>query len=297
MMRQASGILCFMDRAMPELDFATRTYVMPQAAGPDWSGTSEVWTSLDAPLSDDQAPQVLLICEHASNAVAPPWADFDNDPAQMAAHVASDPGALGLARALGPLLGQMTGAAELVHAPLSRLVYDLNRSPDRMDAMPAQSEAFQITQNQGLDTGQRMARMQALYLPFHNHVRARIARALLLGTRPCIVTIHSFTSTWHGQPRDVEFGIIHDDAPELALAIAAGAAPTGLVTRLNEPYSAADHVTHTLRLHALPYFLPNAMLELRNDLIATPEQQAEIAARLAPVIAGAIASVMERPCP
>lgn len=297
MMRQASGILCFMDRVMAELDFATRTYAIPPAAGPDWSGTSEVWTSPDAPVSTDPAPRVLLICEHASNAVAPPWADFDNDPAQMAAHVASDPGALGLARALGPLLGQMTGAAELVHAPLSRLIYDLNRSPDRMDAMPAQSEAFQITQNQGLDTGQRMTRMQALYLPFHNHVRARIARALLLGTRPCIVTIHSFTPTWHGQPRDVEFGIIHDDAPELALAIAAAAAPAGLVTRLNEPYSAADHVTHTLRLHALPYFLPNAMLELRNDLIATPEQQAEIAARLAPVIAGAIASVMERPCP
>ncbi|MGY6705115.1 N-formylglutamate amidohydrolase [Roseinatronobacter sp.] len=280
---------------MPHADPATLTAAPPVTG--DWSGTCEAWDSTGAACADGPPPQVLLICEHASNAAAPPWADFDNDPAQMTAHVASDPGALGLARALGLLLGQMTGATELVHAPLSRLIYDLNRSPDRMDAMPAQSEAFHITQNQGLDTCQRMARMQALYLPFHNHVRARIARALLLGVRPCLVTIHSFTPIWHGRPRDVEFGIIHDDAPEFARAILEHSASTGLTTRLNEPYSAADHVTHTLRLHALPYFLPNAMLELRNDLIASPAQQTDIADRLAPAILRAMQSLKDRPCP
>ncbi|MGP9789011.1 N-formylglutamate amidohydrolase [Roseinatronobacter sp. NSM] len=275
---------------------APLTTTAPPVTG-DWAGSCEAWNSTGSVPADSAAPQVLLICEHASNAAAPPWAHFDDSPEQMAAHVASDPGALGLARALGQLLGQSMGAAELVHAPLSRLIYDLNRSPDRMDAMPAQSEAFHIPQNQGLDAGQRMARMDALYLPFHNHVRARIARALVLGARPCIVTIHSFTPIWHGQPREVEFGIIHDDAPEFAHAILAHSTSTGLATRLNEPYSAADHVTHTLRLHALPYFLPNAMLELRNDLIASPAQQTDIATRLAPVIARAIASLKDRPCP
>ncbi|MBR3371105.1 MAG: N-formylglutamate amidohydrolase [Rhodobacteraceae bacterium] len=281
---------------MSHTDPATLTAAPPPLTG-DWPGLSEAWDSSGAACADELVPKVLLICEHASNAAAPPWAHFDDSPEQMAAHVASDPGALGLARALGPLLGQSTGAAELVHAPLSRLIYDLNRSPDRMDAMPATSEAFRIPQNQGLDAGQRMARMEALYLPFHNHVRARIARALVQGARPCIVTIHSFTPVWHGQPRAVEFGIIHDDAPEFARAILAHSDGTGLTTRLNEPYSAADHVTHTLRLHALPYFLPNAMLELRNDLIATTAQQTDIAARLAPVILRAMDTLKDRPCP
>jgi len=262
-----------------------------------WSGLCDAWGATGAADPDTLTPKVLLICEHASNATAPPWTHFDEDPAQMAAHVASDPGALGLARALGHILGQSTGAAELVHAPLSRLIYDLNRSPDRADAMPPVSESFHIRQNQGLDLDQRMTRMEALYLPFHNHVRARIARALMHGTRPCIVTIHSFSPTWHGLPRDVEFGIIHDDAPEFAQAILAHSAGTGLTTRLNEPYSANDHVTHTLRLHALPYFLPNAMLELRNDLIASPAQQADIAARLAPAILRAMQTLKDGPCP
>jgi len=91
--------------------------------------------------------------------------------------------------------------------------------------------------------------------------------------------------------------VIHDDLPALALAIVEQARDLGLVTQLNAPYSAADHVTHTLRLHALPYRLENAMLELRNDLIATPAAQQAMAARLAPVLSRAIAQVAEVPCP
>ncbi|MCU0909000.1 MAG: hypothetical protein MUF73_16530 [Rhodobacteraceae bacterium] len=60
---------------------------------------------------------------------------------------------------------------------------------------------------------------------------------------------------------------------------------------LNDPYSAADGVTHTLRLHATPYRLPHVMLELRNDLIATPDTQAEMAHRLAPVLTASLAQL------
>jgi predicted N-formylglutamate amidohydrolase len=56
--------------------------------------------------------------------------------------------------------------------------------------------------------------------------------------------------------RAVEFGVIHDADAALALADCRGRGRSGLVTRLNEPYSAADHVTHTLRLHATPYGCP-----------------------------------------
>ena len=109
--------------------------------------------------------------------------------------------------------------------------------------------------------------------------------------------MHSFAPLWHGVPRPLEFGVIHDALPALAEAIVASAAENGFVCALNAPYSAADHVTHTLRLHALPYGLDNAMLELRNDLIASPQAQQNMAARLAPVLRAAIAQVAEVPCP
>ncbi len=284
---------------MPQPDTLSPVpHTVPTPVPEGWSGTVTAWDERGQVCgTEEYVPAVVLICEHASNAIAAPWQALAQDDAALRAHAGFDPGALGLAHALGPLLARGTGPVELIHAPLSRLVYDLNRSPDRLDAVPERTEAFAVSANAGLTPDDRLDRMRQIYLPFHALVRARIARALTLGHRPCIVTVHSFTPAWLGVPRTVEFGVIHDDLPDLALAIHKGAADTGLTSRLNEPYSAADHVTHTLRLHALPYALPNAMLELRNDLIAMPAQQDGIAARLAPVLIRAMAEVTEASCP
>ncbi|MGL6211410.1 MAG: N-formylglutamate amidohydrolase, partial [Paracoccaceae bacterium] len=127
-------------------------------------------------------------------------------------------------------------------------------------------------------------RTDAVYLPFHGALHALIAGRIAGGLRPVIVTVHSFTPVYFGQPRAVEFGVIHDADPSLAHAIVAASAGTGLKTQLNAPYSAADDVTHVLRLHATPYGLLNAMLEVRNDLIADIAAQEAMAERLAPVI-------------
>ena len=43
-------------------------------------------------------------------------------------------------------------------------------------------------------------------------------------------------------------------------------------------------MTHTLRMLATPYGLPNAMLEIRNDLIATAKAEDAMAETLAPVL-------------
>jgi len=100
-----------------------------------------------------------------------------------------------------------------------------------------------------------------------------------------VVTIHSFTPIFHGRPRAVEFGVIHDADAALAVAINDAARKlTRLNAQLNAPYSAVDDVTHTLRVHATPYGLPNAMLEIRNDLIADSASAARMAETLAPVI-------------
>lgn len=272
--------------------------IATQAHQGEWSGGCTVWDHDGREGGGHGAPGVILVCEHASNALAGPWQDAAA--VLLASHAASDIGALGLARALGPRLAQAFGGAELVAAPLSRLIYDLNRSPDRPDACPAQSEIHPVPMNRAVDAAERLLRTERLYLPFHNLVRARLARALALGEKPAVLTIHSFTPVWHGQPRSVEFGVIHDATDGLAREIVAAAEVMnlGLLTELNAPYSAADHVTHSLRLHALPYGLDNAMLEIRNDLIDRPDTQEAIAARLAPVLARAIAACRKGvPCP
>lgn len=226
----------------------------------------------------------LIVCEHASAAIPAEWGTLGLAAAARRAHIAWDPGALGLARGLAARLG-----AGLVHAPVSRLVYDCNRPPDAAGAMAARSEDYDVPGNAGLSAAMRQRRVEAVYLPFHDGLRAEIARRMIEGPAPVIVTVHSFTPTWFGRQRAVEFGVIHDDDPRLARAVLAEAAGTGLKTELNAPYAAADGVTHTLRLQALPFSLGNVMLEIRNDLIATPAAEAAMADLLAPVLARAIA--------
>lgn len=228
--------------------------------------------------------RIVLVCEHASNVFSAPWGDLGLSSAQQRAHIAWDPGALGLARALASRLDSV-----LVHAPVSRLIYDCNRAPDMPGAMPARSEIHDIPGNVCLSPTEREARTAAIYAPFHAGLHGVIAERIALGLHPVIVTIHSFTPIFFGQTRAVEFGVIHDANPALALSILnAAQSMTSLRTELNAPYSAIDGVTHTLRLQATPYGLPNAMLEIRNDLIATPAAEIAMADTLAPVLARAL---------
>lgn len=223
--------------------------------------------------------RVVLVCEHASNAFPARWGDLGLTAEQKRDHIAWDPGALGLARGLSRLLD-----AVLVHAPVSRLIYDCNRAPDMAGAMPARSEVHDIPGNSAISARMRAERTAAVYAPFHAGLHGVLTQRIALGLAPVVITIHSFTPVYHGKKRAVEFGVIHDADPTLAVAIVAAAAGCGLRTELNAPYSAADDVTHTLRLQATPYGLPNAMLEIRNDLIATPDAEQAMADRLAPVL-------------
>jgi predicted N-formylglutamate amidohydrolase len=236
---------------------------------------------------DGAPPRVVVICEHASNALPIARADLGGDLGisadTRASHAAYDIGALGLARGLAQRLGGV-----LVHAPLSRLVYDLNRAPDHPNAMPPRSEVHDVPGNRALTPADRLARVAAVYRPFHATLADVIAGIMAQGVRPALIAVHSFTPVFHGQPRAVEFGVIHDDDTALTLAVMDAAQGCGLITRLNEPYSAAGDVTHTIRLHAVPCRLPNTMLEVRNDLIADEAAQAAMADRLAPVLTRAL---------
>ena len=232
-----------------------------------------------------QSP-VLVVCEHASNAFPEAFGTLGLGAAEQRAHIAWDPGAVGLARALARRLD-----ATLVAAHVSRLVYDLNRPPNAPSACAETSEVYAIPGNRGLGLAERLARTEAVYLPFHTALHDTVARRLATGRETVIVTIHSFTPVWFGRPRAVEIGVIHDAGAGFATALhAALAAGSGRACGLNEPYSAADGVTHTLKLHALPYGLDHAMIEVRNDLIATVEAEEAMAATLAAALAAALAS-------
>ncbi|MCV2867909.1 N-formylglutamate amidohydrolase [Defluviimonas sp. WL0002] len=232
----------------------------------------------------------LIVCEHASNHFPSAFGTLGLSKSARVAHIAWDPGALALARALSGALD-----APLVSAGISRLIYDLNRPPHAPGAMAAKSELFDVPGNAEISGNERARRTEQIYLPFHAALHDAIAHRLAAGRPPVIVTVHSFTPVYFGKRRDVELGIIHDADPEFAEAVLAEAeGRTGLICRLNDPYSAADGVTHTLRLQATPYGLAHVMLEIRNDLLGDGAAVAEMAARLAPVLRAALSRMVAK---
>lgn len=227
---------------------------------------------------------IVLICEHAGRLIPRSLGTLGLDPKALESHVAWDPGAEPVARAMAKRLG-----APLILQRFSRLVYDCNRPPDAESAMPARSEVFDIPGNAALSEAEREARVQAIYRPFRAASARLLDGALRLGRAPAVVSIHSFTPIYYGRPRAVELGLLHDVDSRLADAMLNEAAGwSDLVVRRNEPYGPEDGVTHTLRVDAIARGLPNVMIEIRNDLIATPETQAAMAMKLADLVSLAV---------
>ncbi len=222
-------------------------------------------------------PSVVVVCEHASCRIPEGLGDMGLGQDALRSHIAWDPGALPVARAIARQL-----SAALVYGGVSRLVYDCNRPPEARDAMPAKSEDFTIPANADLSEPARMARIEGVYEPFCAALTDLLAR--YRGTLELMVTVHSFTPVYRGQQRIVELGLLHGKDARFALEMMKSAPDLPLITRLNEPYSAADGVAHTLDHHAMPHGLLNVMIEIRNDLIETPEQQQAMADCLAPWI-------------
>ena len=228
---------------------------------------------------------VVLVCEHASPFIPEAFNDLGIVSAAKRSHVAWDPGAMAVAKAMAQDLD-----AVLVASKVSRLVYDCNRPPEAADAMPIRSEAFDVPGNVGLTQSDKDARVAQFYTPFKDTLANEIAQR----SGPVIVTIHSFTPVYNGQARDVEIGVLHDSDSRLADAIL-GVADTFDVRR-NAPYGPEDGVTHTLKEHAIKHGHLNVMIEVRNDLIADAKSQSAMAATLTRWVSKAIDAVEAAAC-
>lgn len=236
----------------------------------------------------DASSSIVLVCEHASAYIPDVFENLGLDAGHLTSHAVWDPGAYAVAVGLAERLD-----AALVSSGVSRLVYDCNRPPEAKDAMPERSEVVDVPGNLGLSEAERQMRVDAYYRPFQAALRGQIAKT----NDPVVVTIHSFTPTYHGEMRAVEIGILHDTDPRLADAMLQIAPDhSQAITQRNAPYGPEDGVTHTLKEHALTYGHLNVMIEIRNDLIATKADQTAMAAMLAPWITAALANQRGATC-
>ncbi|MDB6176051.1 N-formylglutamate amidohydrolase [Paracoccus sp. Z330] len=220
----------------------------------------------------------LITCDHASNRV-PDWinnGDLGISASDMARHIAYDVGAAGLAEMLADRLD-----APAILSQFSRLVIDPNRGEDDPTLLMRLYDGTVIPANKHADHAERETRLDRLHRPYHRALEQIAAQH----PARCICAVHSFTPQLRGRPpRPWQVGILysHRDA-RLGPALVQACRDEGWVTGENQPYTghlAGDSIDR----HALPYGRPNVLIELRNDLIATPDGQTEWASRLAPVM-------------
>ncbi|WP_158817721.1 N-formylglutamate amidohydrolase [Methylocapsa sp. S129] len=227
---------------------------------------------------------VIVICDHASNGLPAAYGDLGLSRESLQRHIAYDIGAAWLTRRLAHLLG-----APAVLSRFSRLLIDPNRGADDPTLVMRLSDGAIVPGNAQVDAVE-IDRRRAQYWTPYRHAVAQVVDAMCATDRaPAVVSIHSFTPYWRGAMRPWKVGVLWDVDPRLpapllhALASESDLAPAREIVGDNEPYDGALE-GDTIDDIATARGLANALIEVRQDLIATEQGAQAWADRLARVL-------------
>jgi len=225
---------------------------------------------------------LILLCDHAGNAIPPAYGSLGLPPEQLARHIAYDIGAAEVTRRLAGALG-----VPAVMTRYSRLLIDPNRGADDPTLIMRLSDGAVIPGNKRLDDHERERRRRLYYEPYHRAIDGVIDQCLASATAPMLLSLHSFTESWKEKPRPWHVGVLWDRDRRLAKPLLDGLYAEGdLIVGDNEPYS-GQLVGDCLWQHATCRGLINALIEIRQDLIRDGKGQEAWAQRLTRLV-GAI---------
>jgi len=237
-------------------------------------------------LRADATRPVLILCDHTSNAV-PVGLDLGIAQADLQRHIAYDIGARRMTERLSERLG-----ATAVFSGFSRLVMDLNRPVGDPTSMPEVSDGTIVPANHDIGPDEIALRTAALHRPYHERIAAEIRRLSGVGRVPVILSVHSFTPVMHGLRRPWQVGLLWDWDPRIVVPTMARLLRRGdLCVGDNQPYTGRGMTGHTIDVHCTAAGLANALIEVRQDLIATDAD----ADRWADVVFDAMAPVLDDP--
>jgi predicted N-formylglutamate amidohydrolase len=209
---------------------------------------------------------VLLVCEHAGQAIPSRLGDLGIGKAVMDSHIGWDIGAGNVTRRLARRLG-----APAVFQTYSRLVIDCNRPPDAVDAMPEIIDGTEIPGNRHLSDLARSARAQEIFTPFHDAIDGCFACA----PHRVVFSIHSFTRERAGvdRPWDMGFLFRRDTRTSERLAAIMRDLKHDLLVGMNQPYQIEDAADWFVPRHGEARGMAHSLIEIRNDHIDTTQGQ------------------------
>lgn len=225
---------------------------------------------------------LLLLCDHAANALPPAYGDLGLPPEALASHIAHDIGAAAVTRTLAGAYG-----AGAVLGRYSRLLIDLNRGLDDPTLVMRLSDGQIIPGNAHADADEIARRARLFHTPYHDEVARQAMRVEALG-QPALVSLHSFTPSWKGVARPWEVGVLYDRDRRLADPLMRHLEEAGFTVGDNLPYSGALE-GDTMNRHGTRMGRPHVLIEMRQDLVGSEATAAGFAGRLKPVLDRALA--------
>ncbi len=237
-------------------------------------------------IAGDPGAGLVLVCDHARNAIPDEYDNLGLPPGELQRHIAYDIGVEGVTRGLARRLG-----VPAVLAGFSRLLIDPNRGLDDPTLIMRLSDGAVVQGNVAIDAGERQRRVERYFRPYDEAVGRMIARSVATGRLPAILSVHSFTPVWKGVPRPWHIGVLWvEDDRFAAPLLAALARDPQLVVGDNEPYS-GGLAGDTMDRHATAKGLPDALIEIRQDLITDQAGIDEWVDRLAGLLPPVLESV------
>ena len=227
---------------------------------------------------------LVLVCDHASNNVPPEIGSLGLSEEDMRRHIAWDVGARGVTLGLARRLG-----AEAVLSTWSRLVIDPNRGEDDPTLVMKLYDGSLIPGNRQVGQAETERRLDAYHRPYHRAIDRALDRVIAEGRAPALVAIHSFTPQFRGRPvRPWHVGLLWDRDDRLLLPLLARLrAEPDLCVGDNEPYN-GHLLGDSMYVHGTGRGIPHILIEIRNDLIETADDQEAWAERLAPMLRAAV---------
>ena len=214
--------------------------------------------------------RLVVSCEHASAEIPPSFQSLGVPEADLRSHSSWDEGAAIVAKEVAAAFGVFPYLGGW-----SRLLADLNRSPENDQAVPDTSFGLYVPGNYRLSSRDRAERLRRYHRPYREAVR-RAVREVIAAKDICLhFAVHSFTDEIDGVARDGEAGVLYDPAHALETRFAEKMlfAMRGLLdVRPNYPYlGTVDALCTSLRNEMPPDLYAGVEVELSHGLLRKPE--------------------------
>ena len=219
---------------------------------------------------------LILICDHAVNTIPAAYGTLGLGPKDFERHIAYDIGALVVTKGIAQALG-----VPAIFTKFSRLLIDVNRGLDDPTLIMRISDGVIVPGNRHLDEAERAKRVRVYYEPYHLAIDKMIETCTAAGVPPVLLSIHSFTDNWKGAPRPWDAAILWDRDHRFAVPmLEVLRTERGVLVGENEPYD-GKLAGDCMWQHGTRRGLAHTIIEVRQDLIRTPEGQKAWAQRIA----------------